>query len=89
MSSGPPSNGAAPPPAGSALPALLFIAFVACAVGGLLLVFAPGWLIVFGVLAISVAMQYVVWGRWLRRAIEEEQAAEAETQDKPDRVDHG
>jgi membrane protein implicated in regulation of membrane protease activity len=95
MNSGPSTNGAAPPPTGSSLPAFLFIAFVACGVGGVLLVFAPGWLLVFGVLVISVALQYVIWGRWLHRAIEAEDAADAELhQDRsqrtpPSHIDRG
>ena len=74
----PSPNGEAPAPSGGSFLAILFVGFVACGVGGILLVFAPGWLLVFGVLVISVALQYLLWGRWLRRAIEAEEAAEAE-----------
>jgi hypothetical protein len=81
MSSGPPPAGASPPPTGSSLPAYLFILCVACGVGGVLFVFAPGWMIVFAVFSISIALQYLIWGRWLRRAIEAEEAAEAELRD--------
>lgn len=66
------------PPSGGGLLALAFVGLVALGIGGVLAVFAPGWIIVFAVLALSLVAQYFIWGRWLRKAIEAEEAAETE-----------
>ncbi|MDZ4783898.1 MAG: hypothetical protein SGJ19_26925 [Planctomycetia bacterium] len=65
-------------PVGSSFLPLMFLGVVAMGIGGVLLVFAPGWLIVFGVLFASVVLQYFIWGRWLRNAILAEEEAESE-----------
>lgn len=65
-------------PVGSSFLPLMFLGFVVMGIGGVLLVFAPGWILVFGVLFASVVAQYFIWGRWLRNAIEAEEAADEE-----------
>lgn len=71
-------------PVGSSFLPLMFLGLVVLGVGGVLLVFVPGWLIVFGVLFVSVVAQYFIWGRWLRNAIIAEDEAEAELGPPPD-----
>jgi hypothetical protein len=66
-----------PPSTGSFLP-LAFLGVVAFVVVGTLLVFFPGGLIVLLVLMLMVVAQYFLWGRWLHKAIEAEDAAEEE-----------
>lgn len=76
MPASPNGDGGAPV-GGSFLP-LAFIGVVVLAVGAVLAVFVPGWLVVFGVLFLLVGLHYIIWGRWLHKAIEAEEAAEAE-----------
>lgn len=76
--SGPPRPAEPPPPYSGTLLPLMFIGLVALVVCGTLLVFFPGGLIVMIVLAAVIGSQYFIWGRWLRKAIEAEEAADAE-----------
>jgi len=62
----------------------MFLGLVALIVGGTLLVFFPGGLIVLVVLVLLIASQYFLWGRWLKNAIEAEDAAD-EQLNAPDR----
>lgn len=72
-----------PPSTGAFLP-LMFLGLVALIAGGTLLVFFPGGLIVLVVLVLLIASQYFLWGRWLKNAIEAEDAAD-EQLNAPDR----
>lgn len=77
MSAPPRPNEPTPPSTGAFLP-LMFLGLVALIVCGTLLVFFPGGLIVLVVLVLLIASQYFLWGRWLKNAIESEDAAEEE-----------
>ncbi len=89
MSLSPPASGDGGGPVGSSFLPLMFLGFVAMGVSGILLVFAPGWLIVFGVLFVSVVSQYFLWGRWLRTAIEAEEVADEELGSDKNREQRG
>ncbi len=83
MSAAPRPTEPTPPSTGAFLP-LMFLGLVALIVCVTLLLVFPGGLIVLVVLVLMIVSQYFLWGRWLKHAIESEDAADKEL-NAPDR----